>query len=201
MSITSLAGPSFDRDSQCVMVFADEAAQIRPDLAGRLKAGGFGCGFLVFGRNIGAFSIVLEVAENADRKNVPSGALVAHKDEVLRLLERPGIGIFHFSFFVQLGEFTRERDEHLHMKESAIGEGLAQIGHWRPVGKQIFLPGNVLPDLAFELTRGIGLPAFSHPLSLIELSVSPYGIEDHQVPMVALTMPHPKRSFVAHSLI
>src|SRR5579864_9337626 len=76
-----------DRHRQRVMVLANKTPQIRPDLAGRVKAGGPGGGFLVLRQGVRAFRIMFEVAKDPDGENVPGGSLIAHKDEVLRLLQ------------------------------------------------------------------------------------------------------------------
>ena len=94
---------------------------------------------------------MLQVAEDADGEDVPRCALVAHKDEILRLLQGFRIGIFHLALFIQVGKFARKRHKHLNVKKRAIGKGLAQIGQRRSVGKQVFLPRDLLLEFLVEL--------------------------------------------------
>src|SRR5258708_5476619 len=105
--LARIAMNSLHRNRQRVMMHAYEAAQIRADLAGSVKPGGFGGGFLVFDGDVGTFSVVFQVAENADGEYVPGRALIADKDKVLRLLQSLGIGIFHFAFFVEVAKLAR----------------------------------------------------------------------------------------------
>src|ERR1043166_1967928 len=89
-----------DRYRQRVMVLANKPPQIRPDLAGSFKARGLGGGLLIFRQCVRAFGVMLEIAKNADGKEVPCGPLIAHKDEILWLLQGFRVCIFHLAFFV-----------------------------------------------------------------------------------------------------
>src|SRR6478609_6624131 len=106
------------------MVLANESSEIWPDLAGSFKSCGLGGCFLIFCWNVGAFRVMLQIAEDADGKYVPGRALIAHKDEVLRLLQSLGVSVFHLALFVQIGELARQGDEHLDVKERAAGKRL-----------------------------------------------------------------------------
>ena len=75
---------------------------------------------------------MFQVAKNAHGEDIPLGALVAHKDKILRLLKGPRIGVFHLAFFVQFGKLARKRNKHLDVKKRAIGKGLAQSASGGP---------------------------------------------------------------------
>src|SRR6476646_3702176 len=104
------------------MVLADKPAQIWADLAGSFKSSGFGGRFLVFRWNVRAFGIVLQVAKHADSEDVPCRALIAHKDEILRLFQGLCVSILHLALFIKLSKHTRQCDEHLNVKERAAGK-------------------------------------------------------------------------------
>jgi hypothetical protein len=88
------------------MVLADKAPQVGSNLAGRVESCGFRCSFLVFGRDIRAFSVMLQVAKDADGEDVPRGALIADEDKVFRFFDRYCICVFHFAFLVEVGELA-----------------------------------------------------------------------------------------------
>src|SRR5262249_27109861 len=143
-----LANGLLHRNRQCVMVLADETSQIWADLAGCLEACGLSGSFLVFRRNVSAFGVVLEIAEDADSENVPGRALVADEDKVLRLFQRLSVGFFHLAFSVKVSKFAGQRDKHFHVEERARREGLAQVGDQRARSEQVLLPGDVFPKFA-----------------------------------------------------
>src|SRR5215831_2412001 len=142
------------------MVFADKAAQIRADLARRFKSRSLGGGFLVFRQDIRTLGVMFQVAEDADGKDVPWGALVADENEVLRLLQRLGIGILHLALFVEVSELPGQSHKHLHVKERAVGKGFAQLGERWTKYEQILLPGDVLFEFVVEIRGGLCSHAF-----------------------------------------
>ena len=74
----------------------------------------------------------------------------------------------------------------------------AQVGKRRTIDEKVFLPGDVL---SHPLPKSLlNLTAFLNSLALIKIAVAAHGEEDHQIPMIALTVAHPERSFVASRL-
>ncbi len=140
---------------------------------------------------------MLQVSEDADGEDVPRCALVAHEDKIFRLFQCSRIGILHLALFIQFGKFARKRDKHLNVEKRSIGKGLAQIGQSRSIGKQIFLPRDLLLKFVVEFCRLLGLLAFGGPRRLVILRVVADRIEHHQVPVIALAVSHPKRSFIS----
>src|SRR5262245_25875077 len=110
------------------MMLADESPQVRPDLAGSLKACRLRFCLLVFRGDISALGIMLQIAEHPDGKDVPLRALVPNKDKVLRLFQDMRVSVLHLPFFIKIVELAREGYEHLHVEKGSLCKCLAQVG-------------------------------------------------------------------------
>src|SRR5262245_61773273 len=103
-------------------MLADQRSQVRPDMARRFKPCGASGGVLILFRNICALSVMLQVSIKSDREHIPHRALITDEDKIPGPFERPLVGVFHLTFFVQLGLLAWQRDENLEVEESRFGE-------------------------------------------------------------------------------
>src|SRR5438132_13586001 len=85
----------------------NQSSEIRADLTRRFETCRFrGC-ILILLRNIRGLGVVLKISEAANRKQIPSCSLVAHKNKILRLLERSRVQVLLVPFPVQLRLYCR----------------------------------------------------------------------------------------------
>src|SRR5690348_11399695 len=107
---------------------------------------------------------MFQVPEHADGEDVPGGTAVAYENKILRFFQGLGVRIFHFAFLVEITKLAGQSNKHLHMEESACCKRLPKISHRRPVGKQVFLPGD---ELAHESHSHVNVVAFLDPSWLV----------------------------------
>src|SRR5215469_10649056 len=147
---------SLNRHCQRVMVDADEAAQVGPDLAGGFEACGFGCRVLLLRGEIGALRVVLDIAKDPDGEQVPTSPRVSDKDEVLWLLHPSCVVVFHLALAIKIVKVPGQSNKHFDMEETRALERGKQFWQPRSEAIEIFLPGDVVSDLGCKRLLGVG---------------------------------------------
>src|SRR6202162_3177041 len=172
---------------------ADECPQKGTDTARALEPGG--AGGRVLGRlgDVGALGIVLEVAVEADREDVPGCPLVAHEYQILRPAKRLQVGVLHLPLAGELGALAGERLKHLDVTEGDPGGPDLEHGERRTDDEDILLPGDRVPDLRED---GLdGSERFLAPRDAFGSVIVriPSDREDQEeVPAVSLAVAHPE---------
>src|SRR5215831_8132058 len=80
------------------------------------------------------------------------------------------------------------------MEETPRAERFPQLSKRWTVSEEIFLPGNVFPEFIGQATRERA--ALCRPLGFVIFVVTTHREKKHQIPVIALTVAHPQRSFV-----
>src|SRR5262249_38747756 len=83
------------------------------------------------------------------------------------------------------------------MKKAAAVKGLTHIRQRRSVSEKILLPRDILFDFAVQFCRLLCTLALSDSFRLIIVCIADHREEDHQVPVIALAVPHPEWSFIS----